>query len=502
MKEPEKINIIYNGRSIAKNTIYNLLGYGIPLVFAFFFIPPLIKGLGVERFGILNLVWTVIGYFSFFDFGIGRVLTKIIAEKIGLHQTDEIPSLFWTSFILMVIISLILSILLIFLTPTLVHNFFNISKNLKNEALNTFYVLAISLPIIITTAGLRGFLEAYQKFGVINIIRIILGIFTFLGPLLCLIFSPSLFWIVIFLTFIRIIIWNLYFIQCFRINVDLKRKLNFEIKQIKSIFKLGSWMTISNILGPLITYLDRFLIGALISAVAITFYVTPFEIVTKLLIVPGALVGVLFPAFSASYFKNREDSKKLLDSALKFVFLILFPIVLLIVTFSYEILNLWLGEKFADNSYLILKLLAIGILFNSIAHIPFTFLQGIGRPDIPSKINLLEVPIYLLILWVVVKQWDINGVALIFTVRTAIEAAIFIIITNKTFGSNFGSKSRIYSFLVMIFTLFVPFILNILFYKIIFSVAVLIIFGIVTWKHFLQTEEKIFLSSKLKMIRF
>lgn len=146
LKENENLNIIYSSRSIAKNTIYNLFGYGIPLIFALLLIPFLIKGMGDERFGILNLAWVVIGYFSFFDFGIGRALTKIIAEKIGNNQTEEIPKIFWTSIFLMFSASLIFTILLLLLVPSLVNSIFNISETLQEEALTSFYLLALSIP--------------------------------------------------------------------------------------------------------------------------------------------------------------------------------------------------------------------------------------------------------------------------------------------------------------------------------------------------------------------
>ena len=81
-------------RKIFRHTLYNLLGYTLPLVFALFLIPILLNNLGTDRFGLLNLAWIVIGYFGFFDLGIGRALTKIVAEKIGTNSTSEIPSLF------------------------------------------------------------------------------------------------------------------------------------------------------------------------------------------------------------------------------------------------------------------------------------------------------------------------------------------------------------------------------------------------------------------------
>ncbi len=501
MIKSEDLNKIYKGSIVAKNTFYNLIGYGIPLIVAVVLIPSLIKGLGEERFGILNLVWIVIGYFSFFDFGIGKTLTKIIAEKIGENKTEEIPGIFWTSIFLMLAISFLGTLFLIILIPFLVTNFFNISSYLQKETLETFYALAISIPIIITTTGLRGILEAYQKFGIINIIRIILGTFTFLGPLLCLIFTNSLFWIVIFLIFIRIVIWGLYLSQCFRIDINIKKEFKFNSILVKPVLKLGGWITVANIVGPFIIYLDRFLIGSLVSAAAITYYATPYEVVTKLLLIPGALVGVLFPIFSASFNTNPDFSKLLFLRGIKYIFLLLYPLVLIIITFAYEGMNFWLGEKFAENSSIILQLLAVGVLLIGVASIPFNFFQGIGRPDIPAKINLAELPPYLLLMWLFILEMGIIGAAVVWLIRIIIDTLILIILSNKTIKNMFKSKFVIFSLIIMNSTLTFPFFISDILLKTIFVVITLLIFSFFTWKYFLKSEEKIFLISKLKMIR-
>ncbi len=156
MEDPDALELNYSGSSIAKNTIFNLLGYGIPLIFALVLIPPLIKGLGAERFGILNLAWMVIGYFSFFDFGIGKGLTKIIAEKIGANQIEQMSRIFWTSLFLMLSVSIFFAVCISFFIPSLV-NIFKISDKFHQETINTFYVLAISIPIVSTTRPERSF---------------------------------------------------------------------------------------------------------------------------------------------------------------------------------------------------------------------------------------------------------------------------------------------------------------------------------------------------------
>jgi O-antigen/teichoic acid export membrane protein len=498
---PEDVNKIYSGSRVAKNTIYNLFGYGIPLIVAVVFIPLLIKGLGDEKFGILNLAWVVIGYFSFFDFGIGRTLTKIVAEKIGLNRIEEIPGMFWTSFFLMLVVSLIGTLLLIFFSPSLVYNFFSISKELQEESINTFYALALSIPIVTTTAGLRGVLEAYQKFGIINSIRVILGVFTFLGPLICLAFTKSLFWIVIFLILIRIVVWMLYLIQCVKVNINIKSQFKFDSELIKPVLKLSGWMTVSNIVGPLITYLDRFLIGALLSVAAITYYATPYEVVTKLFVIPTALVGVLFPAFSATFINQPELSKKLFLKGNKFIFIFLYPIILLIITFAYEGMELWLGGKFAEKSSLVLQLLAVGVLLNSFAFLPFTFLQGIGRPDIPAKINLIELPFYLLAMWFAIKQLGINGAAVVFSLLFFINTLIQFFVVHKIIGTRFKFKLRFLSFLFLAIVLIVPFIITSIFLKIIFASGTLLFFVFIVYRFLVLDEERIFLTSKLEIFR-
>lgn len=501
MKESYNSHINYSGSLIAKNTIYNLLGYGIPLVFAIILIPPLIKGLGEERFGILNLAWIIIGYFSFLDFGIGRAVTKIIAEKIGINKLDEIAPIFWTSFFLMLFVSLIGALFTFLLTPVLVNDFLKISEELQTESLNTFYLLAISIPIVTTTAGLRGVLEAYQKFGIINIIRTLLGVFSFLGPLICLAFTESLFWIVLLLIIIRIIVWLLYLFQCFKLNVRTKRKLLFEPGLIKPILKLSGWITVSNMIVPLIIYLDRFLIGAIVSATAITYYATPYEVISKLLLIPGALTGVLFPAFSANYARNPEFAKKLSLRAVKYTFLILFPIILIIITFAYEGMYLWLGEKFAANSSFILQLLALGTLFNSMAYIPFSFLQGIGRPDVTAKLQILELPFYLAAMWYGITNYGIEGAALVWMLRMIIDTLLLFWLNEKISGGKNQFQLKIHHIfmgLLIAFSIIPAFMMGTT-YKVILIIVILTLFIIMFWKKFLDIEEKKFVLSKIKI---
>ena len=49
------------GGLLARNTLFNLLGQGLPMLVAIFAIPLLIGMLGTERFGVLTIAWIVMG---------------------------------------------------------------------------------------------------------------------------------------------------------------------------------------------------------------------------------------------------------------------------------------------------------------------------------------------------------------------------------------------------------------------------------------------------------
>jgi O-antigen/teichoic acid export membrane protein len=491
------LDFTFSGKTIAKNTLFNLIGYLIPILFAIGLIPLLLTGLGKERFGILNLVWIVIGYFSFFDFGLGRSLTKIVSEKIGLNQLTQVPKIFWSSLILMFFISLLISLLAVLFIPSLLNEYLNISENLKAETYEIFFMVSLSVPIITTSAGLRGVIEAYQRFDVVNVIRVFLGILTFLGPLIVLVFTNSLYWIVVFLIIVRLIVWLIYFFFNVKLNKEIIKEIKFNFASIKPLMRFGFWISIANLIGPLILYSDRFLIGAFVSAVAITYYAVPYEIITKLLIIPTALVTVLFPVFSISFAIKPDESKNLLIRGIKYVFLIVFPIVVLVITFAEEGMTLWVGAEFSAKSAPILQILSVGILMNCLSLIPNIFFQGTGKPKIPTLINLVELPFYLLFMWLMIKNFNIIGAAVAYLIMAFLDAVAMHFTALRVFSLRLQGKIYI-PIAASTFLLIIPFQLNGLLDKIIFIILFSCVFIAFNWKYLLDEYEKNTIYNKLK----
>jgi hypothetical protein len=77
--------------SLRHNTLWNLAASGLPLIASAALIPFMLHRLAMvtqaEAFGVLTLIWALIGYFSLFDMGAGRALTDAL---IKLPRTVKI----------------------------------------------------------------------------------------------------------------------------------------------------------------------------------------------------------------------------------------------------------------------------------------------------------------------------------------------------------------------------------------------------------------------------
>jgi len=383
------------------------------MVVALFTIPLLINGLGVERFGILMLLWLVVGYFGIFDLGIGRSTTKFVAEAVSLGEQSDIPLLVWTPLALQVVLGIIGGGILALITPWLVEEILNIPDSLQAESRQAFLILSLSLPFILCTSGARGVLEGLRKFGLVNGIRIPASIFTFVAPIGVLVFSQNLFYIAAALVTGRIVVMIIHVLACFRSVPGLGRPQIPERSLAAKLLGYGGWLTVTNVVGVLMAlgYIDRFMISALLDLSDVAYYSTSFEAVNKLLLPVAGLLGVLFPVFSAYAKDHQEKLSRLYRQAVKIVMASMLPVIMIILTFAEPGLTIWLGAEFAHEAALILQMTGIGVLISAISSVPMGVLQATGQPAIACKLTLVELPVYILLCFVLTSQWGITGTA-------------------------------------------------------------------------------------------
>lgn len=422
--DPERL---LGRKVLAANTLWNLAGNALPAVVGILASPAIIRGFGPERFGLLTLAWVAIGYFSLFDLGLGRAVTKLAAERLHDERVLELRPLFWTASLLLLVLGLIAGLLPVLPAHWIVTHGIKITATMRPEALQSLYILAAALPAVVLATGFRGFLEGGQHFVLVNAVRVPFGVSTFVIPLVSLHYTHSLIPTIAGLAVARVVAGIAYWLMCVAIlrgRTGRAAPTPLDRSIARELLGFGAWVTVSNVVGPLMVTFDRFVVGSLISVAMVTYYATPFQAVLQFLIVPSAIAAVLFPAFATAYVHGPERLSGLISAGTRAIFLLLYPCVVLVVAFAPELLGLWLGEPFPRLSSTVMRWLAVGVLANGLAQIPFALIQGVGRSDLTAKIHLSELPLYAVSLILVAKRFGIDGVAVAWCMRAIADLAI------------------------------------------------------------------------------
>jgi O-antigen/teichoic acid export membrane protein len=419
-------HIEVNGKLLARNTLLNLIGQAAPLLVGVVTLPFVVRGLGAERYGLLSLSWVVLGYFTIFDLGLGRAATKYVAEALARGDKDRVPRLVWTAVTVQAICGGLGALILAAIAPLLVEHVLNIPPELVGEARATFYCLAVAIPGVLVSSSLMGVLAATQRFDLVNAVG---ASFNVVNSLLTLVAVLSWRWhlphIVAMLVASRFLATGVYYWLCLRVLPFLKGLPRCHRQELRALIGFGGWVTVSSLVGPILVYLDRFVIGILLTMAAVAYYSAPYEMVTRLWIIPTSLVATLFPAFSVLTGQGQwERLTYLFTRSTQWVLLTLGSVVVMLIVFAHDILQAWLGPAFARESTHVLQILAVGVLVNSLAHVPYSLLQAQGRPDVTAKFHLVELPLHGLLVWWLISFWGTTGAALAWTIRVTVDALL------------------------------------------------------------------------------
>jgi O-antigen/teichoic acid export membrane protein len=406
---------------IARHTLWNLVGQGAPAVVAVYAIPRLVAGLGTERFGILLIGWTLMGYFGLFDLGVGRATTKFVAELIAQGRAAELRGLLRSSLAANLLLGGAGGLFLASLTPWLVRSGLKIPPGLEPEAWGSFFLLALSVPVIVLSSSSMGILEAMHRFDLTNAVRFPASALNYLAPLAVLRFSHDLRLVIASIVVLRVLTLASYFLLGRMCLPRAPQGSPSGLPWIRKLIGFGGWVIISTAVVIAVASVDRFVIGSRISLAAVTYYSTPYEMVTRLWILSGSLLGVLFPIFSSMGAGQSGQLSMLGRRAVRLLLIGVVPITAFLLAFAHELLSVWLGEAFAVQSTEVARWLVLGVLINIIAQVPLTILHGIGRADLTGKLQLALLACYVPAAWILAGAIGILGVAIGWTVRAAVE---------------------------------------------------------------------------------
>lgn len=405
--------------SIAKNSFFNVAGYIIPGLLSIPILGYMARNLGIEEFGLFTIILSIVGYASIFDIGI----TRSVIREIAIYRKDkeEVLRILSTSTIVILILGIIAGLLIILFNANITE-LLKVSENVKKEFETCLLIMSISIPFFLVTQVWCSLLEGKEEFLRLNIYKSISSTLVVLLPALGLFIGGSLIYAVVGLLISRIIsiILILWFCRSYKFS------LQFDKQVFTRLVKFGGWIAVSNIISPIMSYFDRFILANRMGSDLVGYYTGPSEAVARLGMFPSAIARTIFPMLS----NNQSNSLKIKNTSYLMIIISVVPFGLFFAFFAKEILSLWLGSDFGLNSSLVFQVLILGLVFNSIAQVPFTNIQASGKSRITALLHLFEFIPYLILLWFLITEFGIIGAAWAWTIRMFVDMLLLVIIDN------------------------------------------------------------------------
>jgi O-antigen/teichoic acid export membrane protein len=411
---------------LGRNILWNIAAIGLPVLVALVAIPSLLARLGTARVGCLTLAFALLGFASVFDFGLGRALTKFVSERIGSERRAEVPRYVSVATKASMVMGAFVAVTMLVASGLLdVAGMLQVPVELREEFVSAFRVAAIAVPLVVLSVVFRGVLEGFGDFRTVALWRMFFGCVSFGGPLISSFYTQHLSSAVG-----TIVLGRLFVVvalgRASKEHISVVGTGTHPSNPLRELIAFGGWLTVSNLLTPIMTYLDRFILASLVGVGVLAFYTVPYEMITKVLVLPAAVTTVLFPRFAELIGIGRSDWVPLFRQALRYLATSMGGIVLLLIVVGREGLSLWIDERFAVEALGVWRVLALGVFFNAMAHVPYAAIQAAGRADITAKVHLVELPIYLVGLVVLTQQFGILGAAIAWTTRMCLDLVLLL----------------------------------------------------------------------------
>ncbi len=411
---------------LARNATLNLVTEGCIFLVLIFAIPKLVFYLGEASFGLFSIAWVVVGYLAFLDIGVSSATTKFTSELLAKGEKSQVASLVRTALAANSVMGIFAGSVAVAVSPLLIRYAFKIPPALHSEALSVFIAVAFALPFLLVQGVLRAALSSYQRFDWINLVNgsaislqwVVMTLLAWRGQGVV-----TVVWVAVVARAVMVVVYGFLLL---RIVPDVFRRLHFCWETLWRLLHFGAWVSVSQIMSPILVYLDRMMIAAMVSLQAVTIYTIPTEVFNRLGVLPSSLMATLFPAFSHHGATGTDNGQmsRLFSTTTRYLLLAILPVFAFLFVSARDILTVWMGPSFAAQGTMVLRILAIGALINFMARLPSVAVQAAGRPDITGKLHLVELPIYVALCLALIPRWGIEGAAVAYAVRLCVDASL------------------------------------------------------------------------------
>jgi O-antigen/teichoic acid export membrane protein len=395
-------------KKIAKNTLYNFVVKAIALAFAFIASVVVARFLGPEKYGVYSLViWflTMVGLLV--NLGIPTTMTKYVSEYWGRKNFSAIGSILSKLLRFELIAAVLVSLALFILAPL-------IAEWYDNPELSLYLRVAA---LVILPLGLmflyNGLFSGLQRFDLIARANAIAFPITLAVILLIVYMQGRIEWLVSvsILTNLLLVCCYLYFKKT---KFSFIRKGSEAVDFSGRLFRFSASVFVVVVLDALVwERFGIFFLSIFSTSSEIAFYNVAFILANRpMVLLPGALTGILLPAMSEVYGTgDRAELARVHSNSTRYLAMLSFPLCLGGIAIAQQLLPTLYGASYQPAS-LIFSILILGATVGSIATSSSSLLYSAELQKIVVRVGILAAFVIIVASWLLVPLLGAMGAAL------------------------------------------------------------------------------------------
>ena len=394
--------------SVRLNIFANFSGRVWTSLLSLAFVPIYIKLMGVEVYGLLGIFMSMTALLSLLDMGLSatlsRELSRMSADKDAAKEARDLvrtfEAVYWCA-------GMVIGIVIVLFAPLLAKHWINAGDVGIETVQTALMIMGISIafqwPAGIYSGGLMGL----QRQVVLNVTRSLMATIQHGGAFLVLtLISPSILTFFFWQAFVGLLTTFVLGVSVWRCLSPSERVAKFDHAYLLKNWRFATGVTGITLVTMLLTQLDKIILSKMLSLESFGYYMLAFNIANNLNNFVTPIYSALFPKFTQLVSSGDTGQLAgLYHKGTRLLATLMLPVVMTMVVFSNEILELWLSDPLvSQNTQSIFVLLLIGTAMNSLMVLPYALQLAHGWTRFTIYKNLIA-SVFLVPLLLVLVDW-------------------------------------------------------------------------------------------------
>lgn len=381
------------------------------MLLLFFTTPFIVKTMGDESYGLMNVLVAFAGYFTLVDFGFSNALTKYIAEYHARKEHESVANTIQVGFLFYIIVA-VLGGLLILIGFQFYFKTIDVSPSIQNDVRICVYLISLTFLFSILATFLSAIIRGYQRFDLLVIRTIGLATLDRGAVVLVLFLGYGIVSVIAVTLSINVLTFVLFYFVIHSKLPQIPLLPSWDRKRFLQLFHFSKWKFIGGVSVNFLQNMPNVIIGSLVGVSQVTYFVVPKMLAKKVgREICSTLNRVIYPFMSESVSIDTEDQKKdMYFRSVKWLFSIMAPSAVFLFVLGDKVLTYWINIDMGLKASFILRTFAVLYWFTSITHFGVSIFEAHDNTRFPNLNSLLVFIVAIAGYFVFIPIWGINGI--------------------------------------------------------------------------------------------